>query len=305
MTRLTITRVGPLTTVQDDGRPGMLRHGISGSGPMDRASFELAGKLAGEGRGAIEFTASGLGFAVDGPASVGFAGGQFKPALNGRSLPWPGRATLCAGDELNIGPGHSGNYGYVRFGGGMHVPLVMGSQSTSSRVNLGGIEGRSLRARDWLDIGTGAFPAATDPPEQLVDNDGPVRFIWGIHAELFPHSMRAAMLGARFVISTRLDRMGVRLDDPEGVFTGSGLLSLVSDAIVPGDIQILGDGSPVVLMRDHQPTGGYPRIGTVITADLDRFAQLRPGTSITFQSVAVDHALQLLRGQRADSRPQR
>jgi len=84
--------------------------------------------------------------------------------------------------------------------------------------------------------------------------------------------------------------MGVRLADPDGVFRAQRRLSLVSDAIVPGDIQILGDGTPIVLMRDHQPTGGYPRIATVVSADLDRFAQLRPGAEIRFRPVTLEHA---------------
>jgi allophanate hydrolase subunit 2 len=84
--------------------------------------------------------------------------------------------------------------------------------------------------------------------------------------------------------------MGVRLRDPGGVFAGQRRLSLVSDAIVPGDIQILGDGVPIVLMRDHQPTGGYPRIATVVSADLDRFAQMRPGAPVRFRPVTLEHA---------------
>ena len=91
-------------------------------------------------------------------------------------------------------------------------------------------------------------------------------------------------------VSTKLDRMGVRLEDPSGIFAASRALSLVSDAIVPGDIQILGDGTPIILMRDHQPTGGYPRIATVITADLDRLAQMRPGSELRFLPVTVAHA---------------
>jgi allophanate hydrolase subunit 2 len=84
--------------------------------------------------------------------------------------------------------------------------------------------------------------------------------------------------------------MGVRLTDPQQIFRNQRRLNLVSDAIVPGDIQILGDGTPIVLMRDHQPTGGYPRIATVVSADLDRFAQLRPGTEVRFRPVTLEHA---------------
>lgn len=92
--------------------------------------------------------------------------------------------------------------------------------------------------------------------------------------------------------------MGVRLNDSCCVFAATNILSLASDAIVPGDVQVLGDGTPIVLMRDHQPTGGYPRIATIITADLDRFAQFRPGTAIAFTPVTVEHAQDLLRSRR-------
>ena len=92
--------------------------------------------------------------------------------------------------------------------------------------------------------------------------------------------------------------MGVRLLDKGEVFGGESILSLISDPILPGDIQILGDGTPVVLMVDHQPTGGYPRIGTIISVDLGRFAQLRPGSPVAFVPVSVDHAQRLLRGCR-------
>ena len=96
-----------------------------------------------------------------------------------------------------------------------------------------------------------------------------------------------------------MDRMGVRLADDGKVFAGASILSLVSDPILAGDIQILGDGTPIVLMRDHQPTGGYPRIGTVISADLDRFSQMRAGEAVAFEPVSVEHAQRLLRSSRA------
>jgi allophanate hydrolase subunit 2 len=121
----------------------------------------------------------------------------------------------------------------------------------------------------------------------------PIRFVWGLHAELFAARVRERFLGERFRVSSRLDRMGIRLADPAGVFAGAPILSLVSDAIVPGDVQILGDGTPIVLMRDHQPTGGYPRIATVISADLDRLAQLRPGSELAFAPVSLHKARQL------------
>lgn len=294
MTGILIHRAGPLTTIQDEGRFGSLGYGISASGPMDRAAYGAALPSGGGGNGAIEFTLSGIEIEVLGPCEVGFAGGDFAVTLNDRPLPWPGSAQLAPSDRMRITPGRWGNYGYLRFSGDILVPPVMGSISTSSRVGLGGLEGRPLRAGDTLAVGPkkDLLPLRPEASDQSL---APLRLIWGIHADHFPATTRQRFVSSRFAVSSRLDRMGVRLADEEGVFADTKVLSLVSDAMVPGDIQILGDGTPIVLMRDHQPTGGYPRIATVITADLDRFAQMRPGTPIEFAPVTVEHARRLLR----------
>jgi 5-oxoprolinase (ATP-hydrolysing) subunit C len=295
---LAIMRAGPLTSIQDHGRFGMLRHGISASGPMDRRAFVLAGELAGNGAGGIEFTMAGLEFRLSsGKLRVGFAGGNFVARLNGTRLDWPGTTELNEGDVLAVTPGASGNYGYARFDGDIDVPPVLGSVATSTRARLGGLDGRSLRVGDVIALTGGYQDAPASIARMDAQQRGPVRVTWGLHADLFPQALRQRFVEAGFAISARLDRMGVRLEDRQGVFADAAVLSLASDAIVPGDIQILGDGTPIVLMRDHQPTGGYPRIATVISADLDRFAQLRPGTSVAFEPVTVEHAHALLRSR--------
>lgn len=294
---LLITRAGPLATIQDAGRFGMLNHGISASGPMDRSAYELAGqglKLA--PAGAIEITTAGLDFRVEtGSCTVGLAGGAFNAWINGKPLDSPGHRRLVAGDEVSISPGPGGNYGYLRFDAAIDVPAVMGSIATNSRARIGGLEGRPLLAGDRLRLVDGAAASGSRPA--IPATEGPIRFTWGLHADLLP-AARERFVAAAFRISSRLDRMGVRLDDPAGVFAHSTILSLVSDAVIPGDIQILGDGTPIVLMRDHQPTGGYPRMATIIAADLDRFAQLRPGSAVAFAPVSVEHAHLLLRSGR-------
>jgi allophanate hydrolase len=292
---LLITRAGPLATIQDAGRFGMLAHGISASGPMDRGAYDLAGRLSVAPAGAIEITAAGLDFRVEaGSCVLGFAGGTFAVRHNGSAVKWPGTLELQAGETVSVSPGAGGNYGYLRFDGRIDVPAIMGSIATNSRARLGGLEGRVLMAGDRIRLVDGLAPELSSAPATMAD--GPIRVIWGLHADLFP-MVRDRFVSTPFKISPRLDRMGVRLEDPAGVFAGSTILSLVSDAVLPGDIQILGDGTPIVLMRDHQPTGGYPRIATIITADLDRFAQLRPGSAVAFASVSVDHAQNVLRGQ--------
>jgi biotin-dependent carboxylase-like uncharacterized protein len=289
-----LTRAGPLCTLQDEGRFGQLSSGVSASGPMDRGAYRLAGVMLGQaGATAVEFTTAGLAFETRAAIRVGFAGGSFRLSVNGKSRPWPGKAALKFGDRVEITPGASGNYGYLRFEREIDLPAVLGSRSTNLTVQLGGLDGRALRAGDELRFGDPGSDAASALATD--GSGGPIRVVWGIHADLFPGPVRQAFVDQPFTVSPKLDRMGARLEDRAGVFAGIQNLSLVSDAIVAGDIQILGDGTPIVLLRDHQPTGGYPRIATVITADFDRFVQLRPGTAVRFVPVTVAKAQGLLK----------
>jgi biotin-dependent carboxylase-like uncharacterized protein len=291
VTSIRILRAGPLVTLQDAGRPGLLRHGISASGPMDRGAFERAGGwLGAAGSTGLEFTAAGLSFAVDGSLLMACDGGAFELSIDGVAQPWPSRAVLKDGAVVDIKPGAAGNYGYLRFDREIDVPVVMGSRSTSSIAGIGGFEGRALVAGDVLSFGASVSRRPSQHPSPTPVKDGSIRVVWGIHADRFDNRTRQRFVTDAFVVSPQLDRMGVRLTDRGRVFADAKILSLVSDAVVPGDIQILGDGTPIALMRDHQPTGGYPRIATVVSADFDRFAQMRPGTGVRFEPVTVAHA---------------
>jgi biotin-dependent carboxylase-like uncharacterized protein len=291
-----IERAGALATIQDAGRFGALVHGVGASGPMDRSAFQRAGRHIGaSGSAGIEVSVLGITAVVEeGSIAVGWDGGDFSIMVNDSPVDWPGSALLKTGDRLTVVGGPAGNYGYLRFGGELVLPPIMGSRSTSLRVGLGGLEGRSLQAGDRIKIvAADAVAAATVEPRPV--EEGPIRFIWGLHADIFSASIRDRFVTSRFRISSQMDRMGVRLRDEAGVLEQSRNLLLVSEPVVVGDIQILGDGTPIVLGRDHQTTGGYPRIGTVITADLDRFFQLRPNSEITLSPVGLDHAQALLR----------
>jgi allophanate hydrolase len=290
LTRIRLTRAGPLTTLQDAGRLGMLAAGVSASGPMDRSAFERAGGwLGGAGTTGIEFT-SGLSFEVEaGPLAMAADGGDFALTINGKTVAWPGRLVLKQGDVGDIRPGSWGNWGYLRFGREVEVDLVLGSRATNSIAGLG----RILSIGEAIDFGEEAPRQSAPHPRPMRHIDGPVRVIWGLHADSFDRDIRARFVDEPFRVSARMDRMGMRLEDRNGVFRDQRVLTLVSDAIVPGDIQILGDGTPIVLMRDHQPTGGYPRIATVVSADLGRLAQMRPGSEVRFEPVTLKHALGL------------
>lgn len=293
MTAIVITRAAPLSTVQDVGRFGMLRHGIAASGPMDRTAFARAAAwIGGASPAGIEFTLAGLAFRVEGgPLGVGFDGGTFTLRRNGEAAPWPARMMLRDGDDVAVTPGTAGNYGYLRFDRELVETPLMGSRATNSVAELGGHEGRGLRAGDRLSFGDEVERQAVPRhPRAVPAAEGPIRVLWGLHADTFPPPVRQLFAEAAFTVSPHIDRMGARLVDVAGVFATPPLLSLVSDAVVPGDIQVLGDGTPIVLLRDHQPTGGYPRIATVISADFDRFAQLRPGSDVRFEPVTLEKA---------------
>jgi biotin-dependent carboxylase-like uncharacterized protein len=287
-----ILRAGPLATLQDSGRPGLLRYGISASGPMDRSGFERAGDwIGGAGATGIEFTSAGLSFIVEGgPLGAAFDGGAFRLAIDAAPKEWPARAVLQAGTVVDITPGAAGNYGYARFDREVDIPQVMGSHATSSIARLGGWQGRALAPGDIIPFGAAAPRRVSRHPSPTEPGSGPIRVVWGLHADVFGGEACERFAAQPFQVSPQIDRMGVRLRDTSGVFAEARVLSLASDAVVPGDIQILGDGTPIVLMRDHQPTGGYPRIATVISADFDRFAQLRPGSEVRFQPVTLAHA---------------
>lgn len=296
MNHVTITRASPMTTIQDGGRTGFLALGISASGPMDRSSFDGAQTMAGQACGAaMEIGPLGLDFLYSGqPLVAGLDGRGFTILIDGRDLAEQGSLTLRDGQAISIRPDGSANYGYIRFAAEIDVPLVLGSRATNANAGIGGLKGRGLISGD--EIALMPLPRADRPlppsggPRQPAVENAPFRFVWGLHADLFSPSTRAAFSTLDFRISPEMDRMGVCLSDPHAVFAQSAILGLVSDPIVCGDIQILGNGKPVVLMRDHQPTGGYPRIATLIDADLDRFAQTRPGQSISFQPVTVERA---------------
>jgi biotin-dependent carboxylase-like uncharacterized protein len=300
MSAIRIVKAGAGVTVQDAGRFGCLAYGISASGPMDRGAFAAAAAgMPHAGSTGLELTTSGLTLVLEETDSldIGMAGGAFSATLDGKAVAWPGQTTCQAGQALTIVPGLSGNFGYLRFSREIDTPPILGSRATNLRAAIGGLDGRGLRAGDVLQLGEHGPPGPQARIPPMVEG-APFRITWGLHADLFSIAQREAFIANVFGVTASMDRMGVRLQDITGVFRSSGQLNLVSDIIVAGDIQILGDGTPVVLGRDHQPTGGYPRIATVVPDDLDRLFQTRPGRLVSFAPVSISSAQNRLRGLR-------
>ncbi len=286
-------------TIQDLRRPGLQRQGVSEGGALDpRALFEGAALLGQAPElAALEMTLVGGTFkAVDGPVRVALTGASLAAHVDGIPVPWRTAFTLEPGQTLRLGKVETGLYGYLHLAGGIDVPEVLGSRSTHLRAGFGGLEGRAIRAGDRLVAGA----AATDPTvKELARPAAPtpstIRVLWGVHAEEFDPAERERFLATTFRLSATRDRMGARLEGAEAPFTPARGLTLISDAVVAGDVQVPGDGQPLVLLADRQPTGGYPRLATVITADLPAFAQLPSGHAIRFGLVQPEAAVAALR----------
>lgn len=293
---------GPQTTVQDLGRPGQLRYGIPPSGPMDRASFVLANRLVGnpDGAAALECTVMGPRLATDGPCVVAVTGAAAPVTINDTEAPRWATLRLAPGDTLRIGPARAGVRAYVAFGGGIEVPPVLGSRATYLRGRLGGVEGRALRRDDTLALG--ATPAG--PPRRVRPGAVPawtgdvvLRVVLGPQADRFTAEGIATFLGHPYEMLPQSDRMGARLRGPRIAHTRGH--DIVSDGIALGAIQVPGDGQPIVLLVDRQSTGGYTKIATVCSFDIDRLAQVKPGQPVRFAAIEVAEAHRLRRAHRA------
>ncbi len=284
-----IKRASPLTTIQDEGRFGFLEHGISASGAMDKSAFfrgsDLLDGLAGS---AIEFTQSGLDFLYFGEnIRAAFSGGDFSLAINGKVKKWNKYYQLKNGDNISIKPGKWGNFGYVRFNKELDIKKILNSRATNLTAKLGGLGGRELKRGDKIALIKLEKKMIITKPAEINYQQNHINFIWGVHANLFSQQVRDNFVSKHFIISSQFNRMGMRLIDENNIFCDVKLLNLVSEPLVCGDIQILGDGTPIILMRDHQPTGGYPRIGTIISQHIDIVAQMRPNSKIFFKAIAI------------------
>ncbi|MCJ2034013.1 biotin-dependent carboxyltransferase family protein [Methylobacterium sp. J-068] len=301
-TALRVLSAGPGTTLQDGGRHGYLRYGITAAGPMDRLAHATANLSLGcpAQATAIEVSLGGIALTAEGAAlTVAVAGGAFAVSLDGQELGPDVALTLEPGAVLGIRAGAGGSWCYLAVAGDLDVAPVLGSTATHIRSGMGGLEGRGLRAGDRIRVLARHLPLAPsriDAPwlERAPDT---IRVLPGPQADAFDPDQIDAFLAADWTISNRSDRMASYLDGPR--LRHAAGHDIVSDGIVMGAIQVPGDGRPVVLMADRQPTGGYPKIATVIGPDLGRFAQGRPGTRLRFRAVTREEAVAARRDEAA------
>jgi biotin-dependent carboxylase-like uncharacterized protein len=293
-TGLRILAAGPGITIQDGGRHGFLRFGVTAAGPMDPLAHGTANHALGLPREAatIEVSIGGVELGAEGEAvTVAIAGGAFNITIDGRSLPPAAVVRLVPGAKLSIRPGVAGSWCYVAVAGHLQLQPTLGSVSIHTRSGLGG---RALAAGDMLTVSeTFHIPdvgdvAAIDAP--WLQRPGEIiRVVLGPQDDYFDAAQIAAFVAGPWEVSSRSDRMAYLLEGPQ--LTHAKGFNIVSDGIAMGAIQVPGDGKPLVLMADRGPTGGYPKIANVISADLGALAQLRAGAKLRFAVVTIDEAV--------------
>jgi biotin-dependent carboxylase-like uncharacterized protein len=297
MSALVVVSPGPLSTLQDSGRWGHLRNGVTPAGAMDMIALAAANLLVGNppGEAAIEFTLVGDTLELDAEgARVAIAGDVALTVAGVAASSWRSFA-LRRGERIQVGALRRGARGYLAVAGGFATPLELGSRSTHVRSGLGG---GPLRAGDRLPIARDKAPAGADvaiDPAALPYLDGAIRVVLGPQDDRFTAEGIATFLSGEYALTAEADRMGYRLDGPE-IEHRDGF-NTISDTILTGSIQVPGTRKPIVLMADRQTTGGYPKIATTATASLPSLAQMKPGDRLRFAAVGVAEARALLARQ--------
>jgi biotin-dependent carboxylase-like uncharacterized protein len=289
MSKLVVTAVSPGSSVQDGGRFGAQRYGLTPSGAVDSLALAAANGLLGNApfAAAIELGPLNSVFTARGGAVRVALTGAMRPVdVAGRAAPLNETITLADGESLNLGVARGGVFGYLAIEGGVQGEPMFGSLAVNARAGLGSPYPRPLQSGDELQAKT-----ASGAPERRIDlptpQEGPIRVVMGPQDDEFGDA-KALFLDSEWRISATSDRMGYRLEGP--VIKHLHGHNIVSDGTVNGSIQVPGNGQPIVLMPDRGTSGGYPKIATVISADLGRFGQTQAGRGFRFKAVSMAQA---------------
>lgn len=301
--RFTVRACGPLVSYQDGGRPGMMRFGVAASGPMDRLAHATAQAALGrpEEATALEVSLGGLELACDtGEVSFSVTGGEFQVVHAGATVRSGCVRTVRAGETLAIRPGRWGSWAYLAFCGELECRPWAGHAATHSTSGLGGgllASGATIVVRQAAvcEAREGELPAPA-----FAHAHPRVRVVLGPQTEHFEAGSVERLLAEGYSVSPACDRMGMRLEGPTLPLRQA--LSIPSEPIVRGSIQVNGEGVASILLADHQTTGGYPKIATVVSCDLDAVAQRRPREVLRFEAVEAAQAVVLARAHAAAAR---
>lgn len=291
-----VIEAGLFTTMQDLGRHGYRSLGMPGAGAMDPDALRLANLIAGNSpaAAALECTAPGPALRALSDLSVAVTGADLTATVDGTAIDMWRAVQVRAGQVIRFGAPHSGMWAYIAPAGGIEARTVLGSAST---YFSGGV-GRRLERGDIIGVGVRhGTPLATPLPAQMVRiprDEVTVHVIPGPQGDWFPDDAVEAFFDSPFRVTVQHDRAGIRLDGPA---ISRDPREMLSDAMLPGAIQVPPDGRPIVIMVDGPTTGGYPKIGVVATVDLPLLAQARPGTRVRFMQTTVERAVEALRAR--------
>lgn len=302
----TILKAGLLTSLQDGGRPGFASLGVGRAGAMDWPSCRLANALVGNAgnEAVLEFTLTGPTLRFSQPAVIALTGAHVDARADHQALPGWTCCMLPAGSELQLGGMRRGCRGYLAVRGGFAVAPVLDSRSTDLHARIGPLEGRTLRVGDvlaigerngpsrWITAAPRALPWGLDPQPWFDDTAQPLALLRGHHYEQLDTPSQRALFDAPFVVSKDSNRTACRLDGHRLALQQP--LELISEATVPGTMQLPPSGQPIVLQAEAPVTGGYPRIGQLAAVDLPRLAQRRPGDAVCFRETTLDESLHRL-----------
>lgn len=297
-----VLKQGFLTTVQDLGRFGFLRHGVPISGAMDTFSFVAANLLVSNDPNAagLETTLLGPELQVLTSTDIAITGGESSPEVNHNAIPMWQSMSVQKGDIISFGRMKSGCRSYIAVRGGIKTPLVLGSRSTYLRGGFGGFAGRQLKAGDVLE-GFAAqslrfeYKMPVDFIPQFL-NDLTIHVTLGPQEDVFTGKGIRTFLSNPYKITLETDRMGLRLEGQ--IIERQSGADIISDALLPGAIQVPRNGKPIVLMRDAQTTGGYPKIAVVVEYDLTVLGQAKPNDVLWFSKITLEEAHRKLRQYR-------
>lgn len=298
-----VLKRGLLTTVQDMGRTGYGKYGVSTSGVMDGYAYKLANWLVGNpgSEAVLELTWSGFSLRFLQDSLVSITGADLSPECGGIAVPMWRPVLFREGSELVFRRPVSGSRSYLAISGGIDVPVVMGSRSTYIRAGIGGLNGRALESGDILHAGksgrTAEFSSvchqkdapfqavrwSAAPRRSYIQANQIVRVTRGRQFADFRSESIDQFYQGVYTVKPESDRMGFRLSGPTLVLEEPK--EYLSEGVVSGTVQVPADGQPIILMADRQTLGGYPKIAQVATVDLPRIAQLAPGGSLRFLEI--------------------
>ena len=290
-----ISYAGPLVTFQDIGRPGNMRYGVSASGPMDIVSFEAANAVLGNEtkQTAIEISLGGLILQChEGSITLAITGGDFLIEYQGQKISSWTVLTIQKGERLSVRAGKSGSWAYLAFSGKLNVKDWLNSSSTHSTSGFGGGVLKTGQKFTLTDASNQANRIGPILKPNFNTNDL-IHAVLGPQDQYFMNTAIKIFSDSIFKVSDNYDRMGMQLTGPKLELKSA--LSIPSEPVVKGSIQVSGDGIPTILLADHQTTGGYPKIATVISSDINRLVQLRSNQSVEFILINSNEALQKTR----------